>query len=976
MRSASPDQARDFTKEQVTAAENMLASAGTEAQIRDHLTTLLRTFDAEPQLEYDTGNGPADVVCIAERVVIETKRDLGDPNSHLPQLRRYMEALAAPSLLQTVQDGWWGLITDGRVWYREYRTGAGRSEHVSRMVLTGGRGRELLVWLRGCFTRSGLPPIPDDPYRVLFRPLLTELADIAAGRPRFSRSAERAFGTQQRLWADMLAGSGMVPAGGSDTELFVRHTFLVAVARAVIDHLADRPSDDAGGHGGGFMSWVTDVPYGDGWLNALAALVGGYDWRAKPRDVLRSMYESVIDKPQRKAFGEYYTPDWLAGMICEQVLDNEWCERAVRAAADGTNAGVGVLDPTCGSGTFLFHAARQLTAVAAAQGFSEQQTTDLVAALVHGIDIHPVAVEFAKATLLRALPATPAAGSDGLQVYQGDTLLASGRDRGGLFRTGHDGYEIDTPGGRAFTIPKGLTVDRPGQPRLGQRIRQLVDSACRADSRVPVSVTVGLSPNDRALTETAHQVLVDVVRAEGNGVWAWYIINQIAPILLSERKVDRVIANPPWVRMSDIQAESRKRTLEQLAVSDGLWPGGRNATGFDIAALFVKRCHDLYVTDSEAAGGWVVNQASLRGGNWGRFRDWAAERDASWIDLGDVRPRPFSGANSAVWWIGGKHPPNARLVNNPDQAAPAAGVSWAGMGKHTQTVGVVEFPKRPSAYQEVPRQGATLVPYCLVRVGTAEPCGEGRIRVTTVRSRQKPWKDVGTLAGDVPAEWVTDCVFSTDLLPYHTEPATPVVIPRDSTGGLSENAHAEPFWQEADQLWDDYRGRGRATPRTLLDQINYQNKLATQLDAHSGWVVVYNSSGKWLRAARTQAPIIVNHNCYRLDMASAEEAAYLVALLNADILQPWYQASRRSDRHFLLHPWRWVPIPKYDPDNPAHQRLVALCEQAETHIATLVTAGMEGGQPKRSETIRTMLRQSGVYARIDQAAADVVPVPT
>ena len=230
--------------------------------------------------------------------------------------------------------------------------------------------------------------------------------------------------------------------------------------------------------------------------------------------------------------------------------------------------------------------------------------------------------------------------------------------------------------------------------------------------------------------------------------------------------------------------------------------------------------------------------------------------------------------------------------------------------------------------------------------------------MTTRPSRHRPWKQVGTLTGELPAAWLTGAVFASDLLPFHTDPATRCIIPRDATGGLHPTPPSEPFWDELDLEWDDRRGRGRSTPRTLADQIDYQHKLSAQLDKAGGWAVIHNKSGQHLRAARIRTPIVVNNDCYRLDVADADEAAYLVALLNADSLQDTYRASRRSDRDFHTHIWRGVPLRRYDPDDETHQLLAYLCELAEEVAGKLVADGLTGGQVKRSTAIQAALRET------------------
>ena len=60
-------------------------------------------------------------------------------------------------------------------------------------------------------------------------------------------------------------------------------------------------------------------------------------------DYIKQMYEAIIPKELRHALGEYYTPDWLA----EETLNQA-------TSFDGDIAKSIYLDPTCGSGTFLF----------------------------------------------------------------------------------------------------------------------------------------------------------------------------------------------------------------------------------------------------------------------------------------------------------------------------------------------------------------------------------------------------------------------------------------------------------------------------------------------------------------------------------------------------------------------------------------------------------------------------------------------
>ncbi len=112
-----------------------------------------------------------------------------------------------------------------------------------------------------------------------------------------------------------------------------------------------------------------------------------------------------------------------------------------------------------------------------------------------------------------------------------------------------------------------------------------------------------------------------------------------------------------------------------------------------------------------------------------------------------------------------------------------------------------------------------------------------------------------------------------------------------------------------------------------------------------------------MRAAMATPNHIVGHQTYWLICKTTDEAAYLTALLNADCLQQAYQDSRKSDRHFLHHIWRAVPIPRYDTGNAHHRALASLCAAAEQAAAGVRDSlPSDTGQIKLCEAIRRELR--------------------
>lgn len=97
----------------------------------------------------------------------------------------------------------------------------------------------------------------------------------------------------------------------------------------------------------------------------------------------------MIDPAQRHDLGEYYTQDWLAAKVVAHALTNPPVQR--------------VLDPACGSGTFLFHAIRLKLAAAETAGLTRAAAVPACVQQARGFDIHPVAVIIARVTWLLAL---------------------------------------------------------------------------------------------------------------------------------------------------------------------------------------------------------------------------------------------------------------------------------------------------------------------------------------------------------------------------------------------------------------------------------------------------------------------------------------------------------------------------------------------------------------------------------------------
>ena len=675
--------------------------------------------------------------------------------------------------------GWTGIVTDGSSWhvyrYPDEPDATGSLESSHQFVNEAEALAEFLADALGT-DMVGKEWIPEKPGE-LFSDLKNELDALHRQLPRKAIAPTL---TKQKLWLDMMRTSGMVPTGEAGRKrLFLAHSFLIVVVRLVSHTLAGvRQGDEwMSVLTDGFASWVLDFSRGQNWAERVRNLVDGYDWRRRRGDVLRELYHRYVAEQDRKVFGEFYTPDWLAALMVGEVLDDDWIESAVATALTGDVDGVGVLDPACGSGTFLYHAALRILSSQSVQDLRPVERANVVARLVNGMDIHPVAVEIARVNLERALPAEPTDGASAFRVFLGDALQTAAR---GSLVFGHttDAMRLTTPQGRQACIPMSFVES----PSFAENLRRMVNAATEGKPLPP-----GIAKEeDRDALEICQEELRKIIRAEGNSVWTWYAVNLAGPHLLAQRKIDRIVANPPWVRLSDIQVEERKRVMEQFGERLGLQAGGKLAPHLDIASFFILTTRALYAANPGCdPGSWLVKKSALRSGQWALFRGIHSATLAQSVDLEDLNP--FHGGDATRCCLLMEHRATRGTSSPRLQARRTTNRNVATHESLNTARAKFEFVEAPEPLPQGAseygtaniKQGATIVPHVLALVAARKKARRnGWARVETHRSRHKPWSRVPSQKGLVPETWIREVHTSPDMLPYMAMRKPPEAIIR------------------------------------------------------------------------------------------------------------------------------------------------------------------------------------------------------
>ena len=937
----------------------------TESNIRSYIRTWLKERGADISSEWRTSVGPIDLYLKNRRVIIEIKKPArlvngpevsgtgsGENESALEQVERYVLAERVRERLYLEEDiedlPWIGVITDGKKWWiYEWSSRVTDDAYSANNAWQGTiLTRTNLDSLTKIFDRKvGLEWAPDNPTSLFDDHLetLRELYDRESGKPSLD--------TMKELWLRQLRASGNAPQTEQDTDdLFVLHTLLITVSANITASISNRDVRL------GFAAWVDESQ----WFQAVQETIQQYNWRQGTGDVLRALYMGLVDKKHRKIYGEFYTPDWLAEMLCLEVLDDEWITRCIKEHFEGKHSGV--LDPACGSGTFLYHAARRIADSEPVHKNSMQpnDVAEMLVQLVNGIDIHPVAVEMARANLLRALPAIP---NGGLRIWQGDSLQTDRKDSGqtSLFDV-DDSLVVYSRKNRTIRLPKSFLE----RDTIINDVERLTESA-NDGKPFPVGLDAGLSELDAKILRDTHNELTEICRDEGNSVWAWYILNKAGPYLLMNEKVSRIVANPPWVRLSNIQDENRKKEMIDSANSHGIWVGGKNATGFDIASLFVVKCRSLYLHEADMSG-WVLPQGAMKGGNWEKYREKIGKHIVQIFDMDNLPFKEQSKSCVNIFGSGKKHA--VKKLEKLKNAKFESYDGWNIVKKNTKWVdGPKEFPIKQSKWysgKDVSiRQGATFVPNCLVKVSEKNNVNNG-VEITTVASRHTPWKTLGPKTGIVPNRWVRNVITANELLPYITSKPSQFIIPLDENlTGFDKDMMNCKYWRDADGMYQKNMSKGSNTPKTLLNRINHLHQLEKQFDRKGKYLISYNKAGTWLCASIIKINDIIGHSVYAVSLKTKNEALFLTVLLNADSLQKAYQSSVKSDRDFETHFWKSIPLPRYDHSNKLHIKLAKLATRAEKVAKSC---------PKQDrKSIREFLREDGVAGQIDGIVKELLP---
>ena len=932
---------------------------------------------------------------------IEFKRRIGtaggfNPNpEYVQQLDDYLEQSEKQGRMRM------GILTDGKRWLLRWpNAGPVRTALPYAYTLEDAdRWITLFEWLRDhALSAEGDKQPSRSAIAQHFGPTAPSYErDIAALNALYARHTESStIRVKRQLWENLLtAALGEIARSSAQLDdLFVRHTYLSAVIGIVVqasfggdirrlaendpaDLLLGRDFRSKTGLQGvvesDFFAWPTEVG-GMPLLTTLARRIARFDWQKAPNDVAAILYETVIPADERRQLGEYYTPVWLARTIVREVVTEPLDQY--------------VLDPACGSGTFVAEAVSHFIEAANATDLDSKEVLEWLRFSVAGIDIHPVAVHLARAAwVLAAQPAIKAAVEDGfaanitVPVYLGDALQLRFRT-GDMFAEHNVTVQVEDEENTQLVFPVSLVEQAETFDALMSDVAEAIE---KGDDP-----TLALDDNqitDSGQRQTLGETISTMQRlhAEGrNHIWAYYTRNLVRPVALSRSKVDVIVGNPPWLNYNQTVSTLRTELKRQSRSTYGIWAGGRYATHQDVAGLFFARSVDLYLKDGGVIA-MVMPHSALQAGQYTKWRGgaWRAEPSGRGKNRAPVRVLTVDFGYKTAWDLERLEPNTffpvpasvafARRSGEDGKATPLAGEveRWLGIAGatdvHRSRVSITDTSVGgDSPYAGYSRQGASIVPRCLFFVEeTTNPTIVQAGQTVTVNPRRgsqdkEPWRSLDLFAiseQTVEAPHVFDVHLGETIVPYATLDPLRAALPLrrgefrvpsadDGVGGIRLGGLSQRMrdrWRIVSSVWNE--NRAAANKMGLLGQLDYYGKLSSQLEwrqnpGNRPVRVAYNQSGAPTAALIQSNESLVDYTLFWITCCDIQEANYLLAIINSQAL---YEAvaslmpkGQFGARHLEKHLWK-LPIPEFDAGNPQHVQVSHVGEAAALGAAMQLT---------------------------------------
>ncbi|WP_304132437.1 N-6 DNA methylase [Ignavibacterium album] len=703
----------------------------------------------------------------------------------------------------------------------------------------------------------------------------------------------------------------------------------------------------------------------------IAQEISNFDFNNVDEDILKGVYQELIDIDTRHSLGEYYTPDWL-------------CEKIVKEFQFGKKDKI--LDPACGSGSFLraaIHRIKELNPDVTVEALNEQ---------IYGIDIHPLSVQIAKTTLLLALgkEIINARKPVYLNIILANTLLAPegvqnlfGNEF--LLNIDKERYHLTTQiledvklFDEALAICDELAEQTVGKKKETEEVFENI-------FRKHFAKNGNKSGANKQVIESFYKIYTGLKSVKEKGrdsIWKFIVQNLYKPYFLAG-KFDYVIGNPPWFTYSSIRNEDYQNILNALAEKYQVKPAKvANFPHLEIAAIFLAYCSSYFLKEDGQIA-FVLPRSFFSADHHDNTRSGKAlgfKLKQIW-DLKDVSPLfripscvffaskfekrnvPISGLPGQIF-SGKLNEHNCNFLTAKENITEEA-VKWYYVKQGKASAISSRKTKSTSAenpYKKQFKQGATIVPRCFYFIELAQeypPDFDDRIiNIKTSESikndAKKPWKGL-KFTGRIESKFIFRTALSKSILPFALyKPdlvVLPVLIEKNneelkeikllSANDLMQEGYlnASKWFKNAENIWEINKTE-KSKNMTANDRLNFQRGL-TEQNINAPYLVLYNSSAKDANATvverdKLDLTFFVESKGYWFSTNRKNETYFLTAIFNSKVpneMMKDFQTRGLFGARDVHKKILDIYFPRYDENNEIHLQLAELSETAHEKAA-------------------------------------------
>ncbi|MBU7045865.1 MAG: N-6 DNA methylase [Theionarchaea archaeon] len=710
------------------------------------------------------------------------------------------------------------------------------------------------------------------------------------------------------------------------------------------------------------------------------------------RDLFKRLYQNLVPRDIRHRLGEYFTPDWLAELLLDEVGYYGESDKSL-------------LDPACGSGTFLVLAIKRIKELAEEKFFDKRILLERIVKNIKGIDLNPLAVQASKANYLIALSGLlryrPREGFE-IPVYLADSIFVSKK------KTVENEVEVylKTPQGE-FWIPHEVIGKNELAHVLGLIENCVRDKYTEKEFETLLNKKVTLqTPSINSILRLYNKIL-KLEKGGRNRIWVRLLKNSFAPLLIG--KFDFVVGNPPWITWENLPQfyrEDTKYLWDDYGLLEKTKGMGLGKVKRDMAMMFTARCLDRYVKD-DGRYAFLVPFTVFKTQAGGGFRGFLAEGKVITHDhkipcklvrVHDlVELYPFEGAvNRTAMFVIEKtgkteFPIPCTMWHNPATKSMPMNAGLLEVEKITRQFEMILAPvekgKPRTPWMIVPRKTYDILQGLMkpslyeahagvctwadgiywIDIISKEPSG---VLVSNVGKTAKT--KTRRITKVVDEKFVYPVIRGKDIKKWYAKDRGSILLPISSEGKILSEEKLKTEFANTYSYFQDFSDelRKRSGYKLFYERSNkpFYSVLRAEYGCKPYKVVWKHISGKISGKALLECavisiretPVIPTHGVIMIACQSNDEAHYVCSILNSSVALLTVMAYS-LEVHLTTDIPQKVNIPLYNPQNKAHHSLSELSKKAHEMVQKI-------HEEKRTDLEVDLM---GVEEEIDETVAEL-----